>query len=218
MRLHLCLAVFLVALFAAACGGGGSGPVVPGKGGTSPGGTMPQDGKASMSLKIPKPQATTAGQKRPAYVSPATESIVIVVSSLQTPGPTPLPPQLFPIATPSPCTQNPDGSKVCTFNVNVPFGNDQIVASMYAVPNPGPSDVPLGTLSVTFSVEPGVAPTIPPVVASGNVSYVTVAIASPQPSFTPQTRIVTAASPYAAQPLMVTPYDASGTQILTDTF
>lgn len=169
-------------------------------------------------MRIPAPAATPFGQKRPAYVSPATKSALVIITPITVPSSTPLAAQLFPVTTPSPCSENPDGSKNCTFDVTVPFGNDSVVVQTYAVSNPGPNDVPLSTFTTTLDVAPGSAP--PPVSFSltGVVTSVALTIASPEPSISPQTRIMPAASPYPAAPLIVTPYDGSGNPILTDSF
>jgi hypothetical protein len=72
-RISLYASAFLVAGFLAGCGGGGSAsPTPPVRSGP---------GTANVTLRIDVPLTATASTRRPAYVSPATESLAILVET-----------------------------------------------------------------------------------------------------------------------------------------
>ncbi|HET9029323.1 MAG TPA: hypothetical protein VFN49_04035 [Candidatus Aquilonibacter sp.] len=223
MRPVLCIALFALAALAAACaGGGGSAPGLPS---TPIGRSTPLVySKALMTMKIPA-QPKNASAKRPAFVSPATQTVEVYAYSLSSPSPmpsasaTPYAAQIFPVTTPSPCSQAADGSKTCTFDVQAPVGQDQFVVLTYAEPSPGPSSIPLavfesGIVNVSLSSSP--APLN--FTLTGLPVSVDVAVASPQPSMTPSTQIMPVGTASSPMPLALTPRDASGAAILTDTF
>ncbi len=219
MRPYLVIALFAVAAFAAACGGGGQGsssalPTVAG-----PGSTPLRYTNAKLSLKIPAQQSASSS-RRPAYVSPNTKSVQITVQPVPAPSASPssIPSQTFAVTTPTPCTQNADGSKTCTFDVQAPFGQDRFVINTYSVANPSPSDTPLATFETgTIDVTPG--STAPPInfTLTGVVATVDLTMQSPDPSVTPSTEFWPAGTP-TTRILGITPRDSSGAAILTDTF
>ncbi|MBV8636528.1 MAG: hypothetical protein JO322_00445 [Candidatus Eremiobacteraeota bacterium] len=221
MRPYLAIALFALAVVAAACGGGGGSGTTPTVPTAAPNQTPLHYTSAKLSLKIPA-QPVTPAIKRPAYVSPNTQSVQIFVAPVLTTGASPSAPpapQTFAVTTPSPCTQNPDGSKSCTFNVQAPYGQDQFVVKTFAVANPNASSVPLsvftsGTVNVSANGTP------PPLdfTLTGQVASVRVAMQSPDPSITPSTQIGTIGSAITSSQLLLTPEDASGAPIMTDTF
>lgn len=222
LRPYLSIGLFALAALAAACGGGG-GASTPGLPAAPHAGSTPLSyTKAAMTLKIP-PQPKAGGIKRAAFVSPNTQSVQVLVLPLASvaPSASPSPPavQIFPVTTPSPCSQAADGSKTCTFNVAAPIGQDAFVILTYAEPSPGPTAIPLAIFE-SGAVDVSLTGTPPPLnfTLSGVVSSVDVAMASPQPSFTPSTQIATAGVAFSPMPLALTPRDQSGSPILTDAF
>ncbi len=78
MRLRLAFALFALAVFGAACGGGGKSGVIPSGG--NPGGNLPSSAKttnAVLVLNIPAPNRQVS--RRPFYVSPGTQSLGVLV-------------------------------------------------------------------------------------------------------------------------------------------
>lgn len=220
MRPYLLALLFAFAALAAACGGGGgSGAIVPG---TTSHPSAPQSGGAALTLKIPA-QSRSGSIKRPAYVSPNTQSVqVYAISVGASPAPMTSPsvaPQTFPVTTPSPCSQAADGSKTCTFEVQAPFGNDQFIIATYDVPSPGPSNVPLAVFETgVISVQLGSTPAPVALTLTGVVSSVDLAMQSPDPGISTSTQLQPVGTALTGQRLSITPKDASGSPIVTDTF
>ncbi|MBV8636529.1 MAG: hypothetical protein JO322_00450 [Candidatus Eremiobacteraeota bacterium] len=218
MRPYLAVLLFGFAALVAGCAGGsGSAKLVPG---SSPSSGAPHLGAASLSLKIPA-QSRSGSAKRPAYVSPNTESVQIQAFPFVSPSAMPsVAPQTFPVTTPSPCSQNADGSKTCTFNVQAPLGEDEFIISTYAVASPGPSDVPLGVFQTgAIDVASGSTPAPINVTLTGVVTSVALTMQSPDPGISTSTQLQTVGTPLAGpNTLSITPLDASGAAILTDSF
>ncbi|MGD0968787.1 MAG: hypothetical protein ABR949_10905 [Candidatus Aquilonibacter sp.] len=225
LRIRLAFALFALAMFAAACGGGGKSGMLP-NAGNSGGGTVPSSTKttnAVIVLKIPAPGQQVS--RRPFYVSSGTESLgalVVSATSTETPSPTNL--TIFPVATPSPCAAASGGGYTCTLTVTAPIGVDNFFVGAFATASPNANAVPLSeyiALNITVSASP--APNATPLTFTldGVVYKVVLSVPSPDPSNTPDTQVFPAGVAVAAQPLGVTAYDASNTPILTnitDTF
>ncbi len=87
-RTFFCASIFLIAGSLAGCGGGASTPPASAIARSGP-------GTANVTLRIDVPLTGTASTRRPAYVSPATQSLAILVET------------------------SPGGQQVGTFSVNV---------------------------------------------------------------------------------------------------
>lgn len=221
MHLRTVGALFALVICAAACAGGGSG-FVPNSGGgpIGPGGS--QTRTATMLLKIP-PASQQARASRPMYISPGTKSVgVLVVPNGSTETPSPSNAQIFPVTTPSPCTEAVPGTgETCTFRVQVPIGTDTFYVATFAQASPGPTSQPLSELqsgAIVIGATPGPSPTPLAFTLNGVVNSVVITVPSPDPSNTPNTQIVTAGVASVANALGITPYDASGYPILSDAF
>ncbi|MDP9025756.1 MAG: hypothetical protein M3N13_10330, partial [Candidatus Eremiobacteraeota bacterium] len=135
--------VFILVIALAACGGGGqSGTVVPNVPAAPTGSKT-----ASVALTIAVPRSNPqSAVRRPAYVSPATESIVVTPQGATS--------QTFATTQSSPGCTNSAGSLTCTFSVSAPVGpNEPIRISTYAKPDGSGS--PLSTATVTVNVVAG---------------------------------------------------------------
>ncbi|HEV7179043.1 MAG TPA: hypothetical protein VGN11_04185, partial [Candidatus Baltobacteraceae bacterium] len=216
--MRYCLGGFFafVALALAACGGGGgSSPLVPGPAGLP---TSHQLTPATLVLKIPaKTQGGSA--RRPAYISPSTQSVSVSVQPVGAGSPTPVPAQYFAVATPSPCAAAEGGGLNCTFHVQAVVGQDTFTVSTFAVASPGPNATPLSTFtSGVVSVTAGGTPPPLAFTLSGVIDSVKVAVPSPDPSNSPNTQVIAVGTALPQQVLSVTPYDAGGNPIMSDTF
>lgn len=168
-------------------------------------------------MKIPPQSSVSSGIRRPAYVSPNTQSVQVFAYALASPSASPSP-QSFAVTTPSPCTLNSDGSKTCTFNVQAPIGMDEFTVKTYATMSPGPSASPLAVFqSGAVNVAVGATPPALNFALTGLIKSVDIAMQSPDPSFTPSTQIATIGTAITST-LLITPRDASNAPILTDTF
>lgn len=225
MRITLAAGIFSLAVFAAACGGGGgtgAGPLPN----TPPGGpaTPAHAGSRQMSMVLNIPPASQQSHAhKPFFVSPNTKSLAVaVVPNGTTPAPANL--QVFPVTTPSPCATTAAGGETCSFTVTAPFGTDQFYVATFNVPSPNPSttSLPLAVFVsgaiVVASPVPGVTSTPLAFTLNGIVNSVTVTVPSPDPSNTPNTQVFTVGIAQSPLPLGITAYDASGAPILTDGF
>ncbi len=216
----------LVALGAllAACGGGGKSllpsAAQPAASAAAPG----QQATKHMAIVLNVPPASKQSKARkPFFISPNTLSVAIAVVPNGSGTPTPSELQVFPVTTPSPCATTGAGGETCTFNVTAPYGTDIFYVATFAVasPNPASTTVPLASFvsgAIVIS-SPGPGPTPSPLAftLNGVVNSVVLTVPSPDPSNTPNTQVLVAASP-TTLPLGITPYDSSGAPILADAF
>jgi hypothetical protein len=223
MRLRIGCLLLLFGAVLAACGGGGKSGVLPGLTQQPGSGTQPGQTKArqlAVVLEIP-PASQQSRARRPFFISPNTESIVFAAVPNGSGTPTPVQAQVFPVTTPSPCATTGSGGETCSFNVVAPYGTDIFYVATFAVPSPSANATPLasfvsGAIAVG-SPAPGVSPSPLTFTMNGIVANVAITVPSPDPSNTPNTQVFVAAVPTAV-PLGITPYDASGAAILSDTF
>ncbi len=145
MRARSFVLALVAAVTFAACGGGG---------GTSPVGgptLQPDSGRARLSITVPKaPAGSTAARRRPAYVSPATQSIAIVI-----PGGSRFTSALT-AATPG-CAQGASGL-VCTVEFPAPLGTETVDVSTYA--SNDATGTPLSVAPVSITVVAGQVNTV----------------------------------------------------------
>ncbi len=157
-----CLALFVVAL-AAGCGGGGSsGGVVPSGGGQA--GSAGSTG-ASVTIVIP-PKPATSLEKSPAYVSPNTASIGVVVTPQ---GGTAYAAVIANVPG-SQCTAV-SGGYTCTISVTATFGVDTVAITAYSAANAGGSILSSGSITSTFSAIASPSPALD-VVLTGAVKQI----------------------------------------------
>ena len=152
------LAMLLVAALVSACSGPGS-VSTPGHATTGTNGAASGARQAtSIRVKIPagtKPTSSARG-RTPLYVSPATLSggfLVYPVGSTPSSGII----GYADLSATSPlCTVNADGSRICSFSINAPVGNDTFVMTLFDQPLAGgvvPSGAaPLSTNTVNYVV------------------------------------------------------------------
>lgn len=215
MRPYLAIAFFALAVVVAACGGGGSSSIPT----TAPSRAPLNYTSARLTLKIPAQPAAASSGRRPAYVSPNTQSISITAYPVPSASASPAA-QMFTVTTPSPCTQNPDGSKSCVFNVQSPVGQVQFDVKTYAVANPGPTTTPLSEFhSAVVTVSAGGTPPALSFTLTGDIATVSLALQNPDPTITTaSTQIGTIGTPITSSAISITAKDASGAPIMTDTF
>jgi len=188
---------FLVVALAAGCGGGGSSggltPVV-GNGG---GGTA----SAAVTIAIP-PKPADATAKAPAYVSPNTASIGIVVTPQ---GGTAYPAVIANVPGTS-CTPVAGGGYTCTIAVTATYGVDSVAITAYSAANAGGSILSSGTITSTFSASASPSPALN-VVLTGVVKGIAMSIVhnTVQDGYVPVGQGAT---------LNVTALDASGATII----
>jgi len=224
MRLRVVGLLIALGALLAACGGGGKSGVVPSiaqpvASAATPGQQATK--RMAVVLRIP-PAGQQSKARRPYYISPNTQSIVFAVVPDGSGTPTPSEAQVFPVTTPSPCATTGTGGETCTFNVTAPYGTDIFYVATFAVSSPSASSTPLasfvsGAIAIA-SAAPGVVPTPLAFTMNGIVANVAVTVPSPDPNNTPNTQVLTAGVSTMPSPLGVTPYDASGAAILSDTF
>ena len=153
-------AVVAAALSLAACGGGGSsnsgGIAPPGGGGNGSGagggGGANTLAPASVSVSFLQYQPVqTAGRRRTAFISPATQSIslsVIVANGSTVPNPTVTTFNVGPSATN--CTGS-GATVTCSATIDAPVGTDVIAISSFSGPN-GSGGNPLGTTQAPVTI------------------------------------------------------------------
>lgn len=224
MRLRVGCFLFVLTALLVACGGGGKSGLLPSA--AQPGGgasQMPSQATKQMAvvLKIP-PASQQSHSRRPFFVSSNTQSIVFAVVPNGSGTPTPAQEQVFPVATPSPCATTGAGGETCTFNVTAPYGTDIFYVATFAVPSPNASSSPLasfvsGAVAIA-SPAPGVTPSPLAFTMNGIVANVAITIPNPDPNNTPNTQVFLVGVAATPVPLGITPYDASGAAILSDTF
>jgi hypothetical protein len=222
MRITVAAGVFGMAVLAAACGGGGKSVIPPaGTIATNASPTPAAKSKRSMAIVLNIPPASKqSNARKPFYVSPNTQSIAVAVVPNGSGTPTPQELQVFPVATPSPCAVNPTtGAESCTFDVVAPFGTDIFYVATFNVASPNPNTTPLASFVSGAIVIASAAPAPTPLAftMNGIVNSVVVTVPSPDPNNTPNTQVFTVEVP-TSQPLGITPYDVSGSPILSDTF
>jgi hypothetical protein len=184
---------------------------------------MPSQATKQMAVVLNIPPASQQSHaRRPFFVSSNTQSIVFAVVPNGSGTPTPAEEQVFPVATPSPCATTGAGGETCTFNVAAPYGTDIFYVATFSVPSPNASSSPLasfvsGAIAIS-SPAPGVTPSPLAFTMNGIVANVAITVPSPDPNNTPNTQVFLAGVAATPVPLGITPYDASGAAILSDTF
>jgi hypothetical protein len=210
-------AALALAAIAAGCSGGTSSslPTAPGVPSAEAARHKTRVGAVLRIHIPPKPKHRKRGGR---YVSPNMLSLTVAVQQV-TASPWPsMPLQTLVVNTPQPCQTSGDGL-TCTFAVKAYAGNNIFTFNEYATKNPTPQDTPLGTLTsaVTNVVSGGSSLDF---VLEGVVNRVALAVPNPESTLDPASKntepipIGTAAS----FPLTITPEDASGASIATDTF
>jgi hypothetical protein len=128
----LALSVLLGASVASCSGGGGPATLVPNAG--EPANAAPSN--ETVSVKIPRVPANAAStRRRPAYVSPATQSMKVVVAA--SPGAAPLVSKAIPLTASSPnCSATPD-SILCTASFALSPGSYVASVTLYDGPVTG---------------------------------------------------------------------------------
>lgn len=118
------LVLTIVALAAASCGsGGGTGAFVPGQAtGTS---AAHHALRGAIVLRIPRHRRHRRG-RAPAYISPGTASLTVLVQpvAVSGPNPTPMPLQILNVTVPKPCKFITSSTLECEFSVMVMPGQD----------------------------------------------------------------------------------------------
>jgi hypothetical protein len=182
--------------FLAGCGGTHSASTVPA---VSPGAAQPAAGLASAVFRIQIPQRTTAGATRaPRYVSPATQSLAVLVTPS---GAKPGPSQIFNLTTTSPnCTGAP---LTCTITIDAAVGSDTFDFTAYDGTNATGNKLSHSTLTQTILA--GTQNTVNAVL--GGI------VASLSFASTPWTTVFAEGST-ATQTYTITAKDASGNTII----
>ncbi|MDP9023957.1 MAG: hypothetical protein M3N13_01100 [Candidatus Eremiobacteraeota bacterium] len=140
MKSLVAMSVLVFAL--TACGGGGSTGSIPN---ANIGSSAMKTGSVALTIKVPSASAQST-QRRPAYVSPATQSISVTPRGGST--------QLFAIGQSAPGCTTPGGALTCTFSVSAPTGrNVAIVIATYA--NAAGTGTPLSSATVIATVISG---------------------------------------------------------------
>jgi hypothetical protein len=158
--------VFLVVALAAGCGGGGSGGLTPVAGPGRGAGTA----SSTVTIAIP-PKPADALAKAPAYVSPNTASIGIVVTPQ---GGTAYPAVIANVPGSS-CTPVAGGGYTCSIVVTASYGVDSLAITAYSAANAGGSVLSSGTITSTFSPSASPGPALD-VVLTGVVKGIAMSI------------------------------------------
>jgi hypothetical protein len=213
MRLRLTTWIFAgLAAAAAGCAGSGGGslpPAGPGlAGGDASHAALRRSTGASLVLRIP---ARRRHRRHGDYISAGTRSLSVSVIPAAA-NATPMPPQIFNVATPSPCKALASGALQCTFEVLVRIGGDRFTIAAYASPNAKGS--PLSTYSSGVETIPGTGK--PPALdfsLEGIVNGVSLGFKNPVMPLSATSAAIPAgtAAPVA---LDLKAYDAAGFQIL----
>jgi 6-phosphogluconolactonase len=149
-----CSSLILAVGLAACGGGGGGGGAIPHT--TTPTGPSTYAAKSNVSFRITVPKASTSTAVRPAYVSPATQSMTIAIMQggtsvlSQTAGLT---------ASSTGCTSSL-ASVTCTLSVNLNPGSYTASVSTYDGPN-GTGNVLSTAQGVAFTVTAGASNLVP---------------------------------------------------------
>lgn len=125
-------------LFTSGCGGGGGG----GASSTVPGPAQGPMGTARFTLTVPK--SASASARSPRYISPATQSVVILAAGVKT---------TVVLSTANPnCTQGSNGL-TCVVDGGVPVGTNSVSVSAYG--SVDGSGAPLSTATIVVNVAAG---------------------------------------------------------------
>lgn len=176
--------------------------------------------RASMMLVIPRRyrhRHWPAHGLRPHFISPATRSLTVAVSS----GAASLPLQVFPVATPSPCTGTPTSGYACQFTVTMYAGvGNTLALTTYAVASPNAASSPLSEYVTSAAVTPPPSGGALGFTLEGVVAHVIMTYPTSSPNAAPwvdsagQT-VGLPAGVATTAPLSVIPYDEAGYQILS---
>ena len=160
----------LLACGLAACSGGGGGQAVP-RPVRSPAATT----GAAIRILVPKASGTSAHARRPAYVSPSTQSLVIDVTSQSSQTALTGFPQTVNLSPTSPgCTATPNGTQ-CTVSIDAPVGSYDAALSTFDGLN-ATGNLLSAAQSIPFNILVNQTTTIP-LVLSGRVTSMTLAAA-----------------------------------------
>lgn len=149
-------AVLIVAILVvvAACSGGGSGGGTP----QHPTVAGPLTTNATLRIVVPTAAAQSGSTTRhPAFVSSGTQSISVVVQTVNGVAPSPVPtPVVVPLTPTSPgCTGAPNAT-TCTVNVTVPIGSAVVLAiSSYASTDGSGTAIATGLTSAVNTAQSG---------------------------------------------------------------
>ena len=174
-----------------ACGAG-SGGIFPRQ--TTPGGPASrQPGSVTLTISIPRAPTQTL-ERRPAYVSPATQSVSVSPAGAAA--------QTFALTPSSPNCASSSGTLTCTLSVSVPTGQNEII-TIATYSNTAGTGTPLSTAMVVTDVVSGQSN---PVNATLNGVAASLAIALNPSRVTPGTA--------ATVQVIVNALDASGNTIV----
>jgi outer membrane protein assembly factor BamB len=157
-RVLLVLVLALAALATACSGGGGSNSILP----RSP--ASPGEGEGLFTIHIPA-KTNSSIAKRPAYVSPSTQSVSFQVA--------PNPAQVVPLVLGSSSCPLASGYYSCTANFDAPIGSETMVIETFASTN-GTGPV-LSMNSIPITITAGTVNQVN-VVLNGVVSTMTLAL------------------------------------------
>ncbi|HUA09960.1 MAG TPA: hypothetical protein VMA98_11910 [Candidatus Acidoferrales bacterium] len=216
-------ALFALALFVAACGGGGKSGVVPaGPNALATASTAPASKarQATMSFYVPPANKQNARAK-PLYISSATQAFAVYVapypSAVPTGFPSPIPSgiAIFPVTTPSPCAAASGGGETCTLTVTAPIGTDLFIVVALPTATINPNVNPLSAF-ISGPVSVGATPAASPLsfTLNGVVNSAAIAVASADPQNTPNTQVFTVLQATSA-PLAITAYDSNGNVVMS---
>jgi hypothetical protein len=222
MRLTLAASIFALAVLAAACGGGGKSGMLPSSPGQPSGPSGPSGAMSHFAVSLKFPPATQqANARKPFLLSSSTQSIEFGVVPQGQGTPTPAEWQLFSIAAPACQTNATTGVETCTFTVQAPFGTDIFYVETFSVTTPTATSIALASFNSGPIVVPSPGSSSPPAslsfVVNGVVASVKLTVASADP-LTSNNQIFTASVASTPQTLGITPFDATGTPILAQTF
>jgi hypothetical protein len=173
----------IATLLLAACGSGSSS--IPGAGSTH--------GMSTAVFVIAVPGPSTSARRRPAYISPSTQSLTIAINSG-----TPVVVNTTPGS--GNCTSAAGGGLTCTVNVNAPVGTDTFTVVLYSGTNASGTQLGSGRGTATI----GSGPTNVAITLDAYVASVVITIPTPMPY---------QGSP-SSVPVIITAKDATGATIV----
>jgi hypothetical protein len=176
--------------------------------------------RATMMLVIPRRYRHRHWPRhgvRPHFISPATRSLTVAVSA----GATSLPLQVFPVATPSPCTGTPTSGYTCQFIVDM-YANagNNLTLTTYAVASPNAASSPLSEFVTASAVTPPPSGGALGFTLEGVIAHVIMTYPTSSPNAAPWVdsagqAVGLPAGVATTAPLSVIPYDEAGYQILS---
>lgn len=134
MKRYALNAIAAITVLLAGCGGGHSGGTLPPTTVSSP---KPAS-HAAVQFTMHWPSKTTTSARKPKYISPATQSVIIQINPTASPSPGPVT-----FANISQATGNPPTS---TLDINAPVGSDDFVIQLYDAQQTAGETAPNGNL------------------------------------------------------------------------